>query len=378
MPSRAPASPKDIPTTTTVADALKRSARLLMLLSILIGTLVFAGLSVWARGSVADLAERAQLSVLAAVAGLMIGAATIAAGTLIRHRAAGKHFKRPATGKKREDAPRAKSELLLAEMSDLGAGVSARAAAAFATPHGLGALDEPLTEVVAPPREIVRPLPAFVEMEALASRLKARRPSAGGHRALITGSSEAIIPFEEACELAKSLAESGAQTILIDWSPSGEGFARARGLDTRSGWNALMNGEARFDDIIQRLPGTRAHAIASGSALRDGSARLDADLLNVALDALDEVYDHIIVTARHDEARALFECIEGRFDAGIAVAAHGDTEAVRNDGCTFLGFEVADIDILRYQQPERAAAVPPVVERIARATRARESLARTA
>ncbi len=39
---------------------------------------------------------------------------------------------------------------------------------------------------------------------------------------------------------------------------------------------------------------------------------IDPDQMNLILDALDEAYDHIVVVGRHDEARKLFEAIEGR------------------------------------------------------------------
>ncbi len=211
---------------------------------------------------------------------------------------------------------------------------------------------------------------AFTEIEKLALRLKAQRPSGGGHRTLITSESEDVIPYEQALELAKVLAGCGAQTILIDWSPGGKGFAKAAGVEASVGWNDLLQGRATFDDIIHRLPGSRAQVIASGVALPYGGRKLDADLLNLALDALDEVYDHIVVTGRHNEARALFECIEGRFDAGITVEPNGDGTSSPSDATTFLSFDVTDIDILHYRRPE-----PPVsamAQRIARATRARE------
>lgn len=211
---------------------------------------------------------------------------------------------------------------------------------------------------------------AFTEIEKLALRLKAQRPSGGGHRTLITSESEDVIPYEQALELAKVLAGCGAQTILIDWSPSGKGFAKAAGVEASVGWNDLLQSRATFDDIIYRLPGSRAQVIASGVALPYGGRKLDADLLNLALDALDEVYDHIVVTGRHNEARALFECIEGRFDAGITVESNGDGASSSSDATTFLSFDVTDIDILHYRRPE-----PPVsamAQRIARATRARE------
>jgi hypothetical protein len=121
---------------------------------------------------------------------------------------------------------------------------------------------------------------------------------------------------------------------------------------------------AGFGDIIQRLPGTGAHAIASGGAMHQPETDIDPDHLNLVLDALDEAYDHIVIVGRHDEARRLFEGIEGRFDAGVVIVPHGRTQFPENRPGTFLGFEVADIDVIRFMRRE----VPPVTQRIARAT----------
>jgi hypothetical protein len=217
------------------------------------------------------------------------------------------------------------------------------------------------------------PLPASVmydEIGMLAARLGANRTSGGGHRTLITGEAEPIVPFGEALELARLLADTGMQTILIDWSPSGDGVARAAGLAMKAGCNELLNRAVRFDDTIQRLPGTRAHAIPSGESFLDRTSGSDADFLNLVLDALDEAYDHIVVVGRHDEARALFECIEGRFDTGITVVSRDGDEREQHHDHAFLGFEVADIDILRLRRSEQAES--SLSHRIARATRPRE------
>ncbi len=373
MPSRAPASPQEIQTETTVAEALKRSARPLALVSVLLGAATFAVLATVAPNYVSAFPEKVQLSVLMAVAGLMFGSALVVVVTLFRRGPAQERSTPPVAQPKRAEPALLKEEPLLSEMPDAGAVHSAEQADASIAQHAFqDSSNVTATQDGAPAS------PAYVEINSLAARLKARRPSGGGHRALITGVSEAVDTFEAARDLAEALADSGAQTILIDWSPSGKGFAHAKGLDTRTGWNALMRGEARFDDMIQRLPGTRAHAIASGNALRDGGANLDVDVLNLALDALDEVYDHIVVTASHDEARALFECIEGRFDAGIAVVTDGEVDTGENGASAFLGFEVADIDILRFRHAEKAASASPIAQRIARATRAREPAAQRA
>jgi hypothetical protein len=131
--------------------------------------------------------------------------------------------------------------------------------------------------------------------------------------------------------------------------------------------NDLLRGEANFGDVIQRMPGSDAHAIASGNPLDQPVEALDADQLNLVLDALDEAYDYIVVTGRHDSARQLFETIEGRFDTGIVVAEPRKLAQVIDDPAdTFLGFEVADIDIVRLER--RVPEAPPVQQRIARAT----------
>jgi uncharacterized protein involved in exopolysaccharide biosynthesis/Mrp family chromosome partitioning ATPase len=225
-----------------------------------------------------------------------------------------------------------------------------------------------------PAQEI--PPPSFAnesDIPTLARRLKAQRPAEGGHRTLLTGETGSIDAAGEALSLAKAMAADGAQVILVDWSPSGAGLAAAAGLNTVSGINDLIAGDANFEEIIQRLPGSNAHAIASGTAVDLGNSPVDADQLNLILDALDEAYDYILIAGRHDEARRLFETIEGRFDAGVVVGESRRRVPVLDDPAgTFLGFEVADIDIVRYERPA-VSEVPVVNQRIARVSQSRSA-----
>ena len=65
--------------------------------------------------------------------------------------------------------------------------------------------------------------------------------------------------------------------------------------------------------------------------------------------------------------RDLFEAIQGRFDAGVVVAdAKKRSSVIEDPAGTFLGFEVADIDVIRFART--AAAAAPVNQRILRAT----------
>jgi hypothetical protein len=51
-------------------------------------------------------------------------------------------------------------------------------------------------------------------------------------------------------------------------------------------------------------------------------------------------------------ARALFEAIQGRFDAGVVVAEEKRrTSRLAEAPGTFLGFEVTDIELFRLEHP---------------------------
>jgi polysaccharide biosynthesis transport protein len=79
------------------------------------------------------------------------------------------------------------------------------------------------------------------------------------------------------------------------------------------------------------------------------------------LDALDEAYDHIVVIGNHDAARALFQTIEGRFDAGITIAEPSKRQPlIEEEPGSFLGFEVSELDVIRFERVGSATATAPV------------------
>jgi polysaccharide biosynthesis transport protein len=225
-----------------------------------------------------------------------------------------------------------------------------------------------------PPQAIVA---TETDMTALARRLKGARSTDNGHRTILTGETASIDASAEALELAKAIATDGQYVLVVDWSPSGEGFAGTAALDTSKGFNDLLRGEALFDEIIQRLPGSTVHAIASGRAFDDADHDIDPDKLNLILDALDEAYDQIIVAGCHDEARNLFETIEGRFDTGILVADPPRVPPILVEASgIFLGFEVSDIEIVRFER--KLAVAEPANQHVAHAIEPRMPIARQA
>ncbi len=199
---------------------------------------------------------------------------------------------------------------------------------------------------------------------ALAGQLLVRPPDIGGFRTLITGETDGVDSGPEAVELARTLADAGADVMLVDWSLDGHGIAESLGVRPRPGLAELLLGEAKFEDVVARIPASSAQIIATGGAADEPDELLDPDQLNLALDALDTAYDHIIVAGRTRAARALFEAIQGRFDAGVIVA-DGKRRASKMPDApgTFLGFEVTDIELFRLERPASARLA---AERLAR------------
>jgi uncharacterized protein involved in exopolysaccharide biosynthesis len=201
-------------------------------------------------------------------------------------------------------------------------------------------------------------------VNALAGELLVRPPDIGGFRTLITGETDGVDCGPEAVELARTLADSGCDVMLVDWSLDGHGIAESLGLRSRPGFAELLLGESKFEDVVSRMPHSSAQMIAAGGGAVEPEDLLDPDQLNLALDALDTAYDHIIVVGRMRAARALFEAIQGRFDAGVIVADENRRAArLPETPGTFLGFEVTDIELFRLERP---ASGRLAAERLAR------------
>jgi hypothetical protein len=197
---------------------------------------------------------------------------------------------------------------------------------------------------------------------SLARRISTRSDG-GGYRTLVAGETDLMSVSGHGIELAKALADLGQSVILIDWAPEGDGVSHALEMPAGPGIAELLAGAATFEQIIRRMPGSDAHVIGAG-AFEDADALApDPDRLNLILDALDEAYDQVIVAGRTDQARTFFETIEGRVDCGVLIADPSRSGPVLKDPPgSYLGYEVADIDLIRY---DRQSAASPG-QRIAR------------
>jgi len=181
-------------------------------------------------------------------------------------------------------------------------------------------------------------------MPALARRLVAKAQDRSGLRTLVTGPSTGE-GGAVAIALARELAVQNQQVILLDWSLDCVGLAQELGVSPTLGITDVLSGRATFEDVIGRLPGSQAHVIAAGSSAAGSAAAQEKDRVDMLLDALDEVYGHIILTGAPQALRSLFGTIEGRIDIGVAVASAQDAPAPGS----FLGFSVPDLDVIRFR-----------------------------
>jgi uncharacterized protein involved in exopolysaccharide biosynthesis len=184
---------------------------------------------------------------------------------------------------------------------------------------------------------------AETPMARVAEDLIARTEGISGHRLLLTAASRAARPaVVEAIDLARHLQGAGRQVLLVDWLSRTGGLAGELKLAASPGLADILAGRAEFEDAVHQLDNSGLQVILAGEAIGPGP---DADAANMMLDALDQAYDHVVVYAGYEQARGLFQLIEGRFDTGILVQ---DRPGKRGDDDTgFLGFEVRDLDIVR-------------------------------
>lgn len=118
--------------------------------------------------------------------------------------------------------------------------------------------------------------------------------------------------------LAQLLSER-SRCILIDLASESR---------DRPGFSELLAGEAMFSDIITREEDSRLHEIAPGRAGRE-AVLAAPDIVDVALDALCETYDWVLVaTASTDEAQVLSPLL-ARAQGALVMAGHaGNGHAV--------------------------------------------------
>ncbi len=157
-------------------------------------------------------------------------------------------------------------------------------------------------------------------------------------------------PEETLADLAERIDEPprGMAPMVVVLDGGGDGATTARDLAellsqrcrciivdlvvdedlSQPGFSELLAGEALFSDIITRAEGSRLHRIGPGHAGRD-AVLAAPDLVEVALDALCETYDWVLVAAASSDDSAVLAPIAGRAQGGLVMAGQvGNGHAV--------------------------------------------------
>lgn len=120
------------------------------------------------------------------------------------------------------------------------------------------------------------------------------------------------------------------------------------------GFSELLAGEAMFSDIIGRAPGSRLHRIGPGRAGRN-AVLAAPDLVDIALDALCETYDWVLVAVASNDAAAVLEPLARRAQGGLVMAGQ-----VGNGHAVETAYRLADLATgpvtLMLDPPEEAAS----------------------
>jgi uncharacterized protein involved in exopolysaccharide biosynthesis len=180
--------------------------------------------------------------------------------------------------------------------------------------------------------------------EAVASHLQ--KLSRGGSciRTLIASPDSAFAPEGPAREISERLAADGSPVILIDLSGIGEGGP---------GFLDLLRGTASFEDVIRAEPDGDLHRIAIGSAPAEGAASPSLASAGAVVDALQGIYQHVIIAAGPREAHELATVLAGRIDAGITLGSDPVTPDSAQDR-DFLGLVDPAFEVIRYELPPAA------------------------
>lgn len=225
---------------------------------------------------------------------------------------------------------------------------------AAADPHVVDAPADLEVAQIPEPEISVPAIPEIRTHDAMAGRIEAQHKAGlSGTRTLLTGSDDLFALAREAAGICRAIAGNGHTVIMVDWSLNGQGIAESLGLPTWPGFNELIDGRARFEDVVRSFSDSEVHVIPCGRGLSDDL--IDSDSINFLLDALDDVYEHIVVVARTHAAQRLFEAIQGRFDCGVTLVGDDEEKAlVRARGAaSFLGFEVEGIELFALDHSDR-------------------------
>ena len=95
----------------------------------------------------------------------------------------------------------------------------------------------------------------------------------------------------------RALADQGHKTMIIDVSPSNNGFEKMLSLLPGAGLAELVSGEADFTKVVARDPSSALHIIRFGNSSIPNSNGLIAQRIDTILKALRSIYGFVLLHA---------------------------------------------------------------------------------
>jgi succinoglycan biosynthesis transport protein ExoP len=134
---------------------------------------------------------------------------------------------------------------------------------------------------------------AIGEIEQLADDL--RRAGAAAHKVTVLGTAPSASITLTALMLARQMGQQ-ARVVVVDLAAASLTIPAVSSDPAAPGLAELMQGEASFAQIITRDRLSRVHLVSAGRPGFD-RALLQSPRLSLAIDALLQVYDHVLLDA---------------------------------------------------------------------------------
>ena len=144
-----------------------------------------------------------------------------------------------------------------------------------------------------PPTSQLAPALALVPATSLDSVARALRQG-GDCRVGVVGTARNVGTSYTAIMLARALAQE-ANVVLVDLALGAPNLSVISTDPNAPGIAELVQGHASFADIITRDQASPVHLVAAGQVGHDVHAIMDAPMLTIAIEALAQSYDHVVL-----------------------------------------------------------------------------------
>ena len=194
------------------------------------------------------------------------------------------------------------------------------------------------------------------DLDAICHRLVDRANDQPGYRTIITTEADGIETATLALDLARRIVAAGKRVVLVDWSAAAKPISSELAIPRVPGIRELIANEVPFESTLHVIDEAGLHVIPAGKPRTESESPQEIEGIHVVLEALDESYDHVLVTAEQGVARRLFDLADGAFDAGLLIVRPGAATEAEAGKTGFLGFAAPDMDVIRFVESNAATA----------------------